>query len=391
MKLEELEAFLQKHHQPKFRLQQLKKALFQEGVSSFAEISTLSKDLRELLEKEVSILSFAVEKVLVSKDKQSLKALLRLQDGNLIEAVLISPIESVWSACVSSQVGCPLACGFCSTGKMGLIRNLTAEEITDQILFWRQYLRGSKSPIGLLEPKLLKRGLSPQKGDLIRNLTAEEITDQILFWIQHLKTTNHKLSTIVYMGMGEPFLNWEEVRKSLTDLIDEKMFGFSSRSISVSTSGIPEGIEQLAMEFPQVNLAVSLHFGNDIKRSQVMPINRKNNLEALRQALKKYFEKTKRKVFLEYVMLSGVNDSSADADKLIEFVKSIGKLQLLHVNLIRYNSTDSEFKSSSKERTVKFRDYLEQNRIGVTIRKSLGEEIQGACGQLATEKSLSKS
>ena len=345
MKLEELEAFLQKHHQPKFRLQQLKKALFQEGVSSFAEISTLSKDLRELLEKEVSILSFAVEKVLVSKDKQSLKALLRLQDGNLIEAVLISPIESVWSACVSSQVGCPLACGFCSTGKMGLIRNLT----------------------------------------------AEEITDQILFWIQHLKTTNHKLSTIVYMGMGEPFLNWEEVRKSLTDLIDEKMFGFSSRSISVSTSGIPEGIEQLAMEFPQVNLAVSLHFGNDIKRSQVMPINRKNNLEALRQALKKYFEKTKRKVFLEYVMLSGVNDSSADADKLIEFVKSIGKLQLLHVNLIRYNSTDSEFKSSSKERTVKFRDYLEQNRIGVTIRKSLGEEIQGACGQLATEKSLSKS
>jgi 23S rRNA (adenine(2503)-C(2))-methyltransferase len=337
MNLEKLEAFLQKHNQPKFRLQQLKKALFQEGVSSFTEISTLSKDLRELLEKELPILSFAVEKVLTSKDGKSMKALLKLQDGNRIEAVLISPIEGVWSACISSQVGCPLACGFCSTGKIGLIRNLT----------------------------------------------AEEITDQILFWIQHLKTTNQKLSTIVYMGMGEPFLNWEEVRQSLTGLVDPTLFGFGARSISVSTSGIPEGIEKLAVEFPQVNLALSLHFGTDAKRNAAMPINRKNNLETLRGALQGYFQKTKRKVFLEYVMLAGVNDSNADADNLIEFVKSIGKLQLLHVNLIRYNATDSDFKSSSKERTVKFRDYLEQNRIGVTIRKSLGEEIQGACGQLA--------
>ena len=169
----------------------------------------------------------------------------------------------------------------------------------------------------------------------------------------------------------------------MRDLTDPKLFGFGSRSISVSTSGIPGGIEKLASEFPQVNLALSLHFADDAKRSASMPINRKNDLEALRESLKKYFEKTKRKVFLEYVMLDRVNDSREDADKLIHFVKSIGKLQLLHVNLIRYNSTDSEFKSSSKERTVEFRDYLVKNRIGVTIRKSLGEEIQGACGQLA--------
>jgi 23S rRNA (adenine(2503)-C(2))-methyltransferase len=354
MNIEKLAAFLQKHNQPKFRLEQIKKALFQDGVSSFVEISTLSKDLRELLKKELSILSFEVKKVLVSKDGKSMKALLKLQDSQRIEAVLISPSEGVWSACVSSQVGCPLACGFCSTGKMGLIRNLTAEEITDQILFWNQYLRGSqrgsKSPIGLLEPKSLN------------------------------------VSTIVYMGMGEPFLNWEAVSESLKNLIDEKLFGFSSRSISVSTSGIPEGIEKLAEKFPQVNLALSLHFSSNVKRSQVMPINRKNNLEVLRQALKKYFAKTKRKVFLEYVMLNGVNDSLKDADDLIKFVKSISKLQLLHINLIRYNSTDSEFKSSSKDQTIKFKEYLVNHNLGVTIRKSLGEEIQGACGQLATEK-----
>lgn len=328
---------MQAQNQPKFRLEQIKKAIYQDGISSFAEISTLSKDLREILGKEINILSFEVQKVLVSKDKQSMKALLKLQDGNLIEAVLIAPKPGVWSACISCQVGCAIGCRFCATGKLGLKRNLT----------------------------------------------AEEITDQILFWIGYLKTTNQKLSTIVYMGMGEPFLNWDNVSQSLRDLIDPKLFCFGSRSISVSTSGIPEGIEKLASEFPQVNLALSLHFGSDQKRSEIMPINRKNNLENLRQALKKYFEKTKRKVFLEYVMLNGVNDSSEDADKLIDFVRSIGKLQLLHVNLIRYNSTDSEFKSSSKERTVMFRDYLEKNKIEVTIRKSLGEEIQGACGQLA--------
>jgi 23S rRNA (adenine(2503)-C(2))-methyltransferase len=347
MNIEKLEAFLQKHNQPKFRLQQIQKAVFQESASSFSEISTLSKDLRENLEQEMKILSFEVEKILTSKDGKSMKALLKLQDGNLIEAVLISPIAGVWSACVSSQVGCPLACGFCSTGKMGLVRNLKAEEITDQILFWNQQLKTTCLPD---------------------------------------RQANQKLSTIVYMGMGEPFLNWEEVRKSLADLIDEKKFNFASRNISVSTSGIPEGIEKLSQEFPQVNLALSLHFGSETKRSQIMPINRKNNLEALRQSLKKYLALTKRKIFLEYVMLSGVNDSMDDADDLIRFVKSIEKLQLMHVNLIRYNSTGSRFHSSSKERTLRFKEYLASHNLGVTIRKSLGEEIQGACGQLATKK-----
>jgi len=347
MNLQKLETILQAQNQPKFRAAQIKKAIFRDGISSFAEISTLSKDLREVLTKEISILSFEVQQVLVSKDGESMKALLKLQDGNLIEAVLIAPKVGVWSACISCQVGCAIGCKFCATGKMGLKRNLTAEEITDQILFWIQHLRKSK----------------------IQNPND--------------KIQNYDISTIVYMGMGEPLLNWGQVSQSLRDLIDPTLFGFGARSISVSTSGIPEGIEALATEFPQVNLALSLHFADDAKRSESMPINRKNNLEKLKIALQNYFLKTKRKVFLEYVMLSDINDSSEDADKLIRFVKSIGKLQLLHVNLIRYNSTDSQFKSSSKERTAMFRDYLEKNRIGVTIRKSLGEEIQGACGQLA--------
>ncbi len=339
MNILKLEEILYSEKQPKFRFQQIKKAIFQEGILDFSKISTISKELRELLTEKFSILSFKAKKNLISRDKKSIKALLELSDGNLIETVLLSPMEDVWSACVSVQVGCQMGCRFCATGKMGFKRNLEAEEITDQILFWRGYLKENK--------------------------------------------IEGKFSNIVYMGMGEPFMNWEEVKKSLHNLIDPEIFGFGSRNISVSTSGIPDGIEALAQEFPQINLAVSLHFADNEKRSENMPINQKNNLEDLRKAIGNYFQKTNRKIFLEYVMLEGINDGKADADKLIKFVKSIGKLQLLHINLICYNSTDAFFKSSSKEKTRWFRDYLENNRISVTIRKSLGEEIKGACGQLA--------
>lgn len=345
MDIKKLEQFLKDNNQPKFRMGQIKKAVFQDGVSSFSEITTLSKDFRESLGREMSVLSFDVEKVLVAKNKQSMKALLRLRDGNLIETVLISPISDSWSACISCQVGCQMGCRFCATGKMGFKRNLSAEEITDQVLFWRQYLR------------------------------KNEITGSF--------------SNIVYMGMGEPFNNWDEVSVSIRNLTDPDLFGFGSRSISVSTAGIAEGIERMAQEFPQVNLAISLHFATDKKRTEFMPINKKDNLESLRVALRRYFELTKRKVFLEYVMLEGMNDSSSDAFDLAKYIKSIGKLQLLHVNLIRYNATSDlpagGLAPSSRIRTERFRAELERYGIPVTIRKSLGEEIQGACGQLAGE------
>jgi len=362
MNIEKLETFLQRKAQPKFRLDQIKKAIFQDGISSFSDMTNLSKDLRQALEKEMKILSFKVEKILVSKDGKSAKALLKLHDGNLIEVVLISPLENTWSVCVSSQVGCALACDFCSTGRGGFKRNLSAEEITDQVLFWKEWLKKNS---GVQNP------LCPD--EYVETSPSE----------YRRRGNENDISNVVYMGMGEPFLNWEEVKESLKNLIDPKLFGIGARSVSVSTAGLPDGIEKLAREFPQVNLALSLHAATDEKRSSLMPINQRNDLDALRAALKKYFSLTNRKVFLEYIMLDKVNDSRADARDLAEFVKSIGKLQLLHINLIRYNAADAGFKASSKEQTLKFKKYLLGQNLSVTIRKSLGEEIGGACGQLA--------
>ena len=338
MQLEKLKNILAGNGEPNFRLSQIQKAIYQDGVSTFSEISTISKSLSELLEWEMKILSFDVEKVLVAKDKNSIKALLKLSDGNRIETVLLSPMENKRSVCISSQVGCALNCGFCATGKSGFQRNLTAEEISDQVLFWHQYLK--------------------------KNFQKE------------------KISSIVYMGMGEPFLNWEEVKKSLEVLIDKNLFAFGSRSISVSTAGIPEGIGKLAEEFPQINLAISLHFATDEKRNRFMPINKKYNLAELKKALKNYFSKTNRQIFVEYVMLSGINDGEEDAYALSAYLKSIGNRQLLHVNLIYYNETGKEFKASSGNKMHLFKEYLEKGGMSVTIRKSLGQEVEGACGQL---------
>lgn len=188
------------------------------------------------------------------------------------------------------------------------------------------------------------------------------------------------------MGMGEPFLNWENVREAIKNLHDPELFNFGWRSLSISTAGIPEGIEKMVEEFPQVNLAVSLHFADDEKRSQYMPINRKYNLEKLRLALQNYFSKCRRKVFVEYVMLSGINDRQKDAQDLIRYLKSVGNAGLLHVNLISYNAASGIFRPSSRERMQEFKNYLLGNGIGATIRKSLGTDIQGACGQLAGKK-----
>jgi len=355
MQLEKLKKILTDNGEPKFRLSQIQKAIYQDGVSGFSEISTISKNLRELLEKEMRILSFDTEKVLVAKDGLSIKALLKLSDGSKIESVLLSPLPGKWSVCISSQVGCPLNCAFCATGKGGFQRNLTAEEITDQVLFWRQYL-GKNQNVNL---KMQNDNAK------IKNYAGNDI------------------SNIVFMGMGEPFLNWEEVKKSLKVLVDKNLFAFGSRSISVSTAGIPEGIKNLAEEFPQINLAISLHFATDEKRNQFMPINKKYNLAELKKALKDYFSRTNRQVFIEYVMLAGINDHEEDAYVLSTYLKSIGNRQLIHVNLIAYNETGKEFKASSGNKTYLFRDYLEKGGMSVTIRKSLGQEVAGACGQLA--------
>lgn len=342
MNIAEIEKYFLESGEPKFRLDQIKKAVYKMGIIDFSEMSTLSKDLRKKLVTNFKILSVVPIEVLTSETKDSIKALLKLSDGSIVETVLISPKPGTWSACISCQVGCAVNCSFCATGKLGFKRNLTSEEITDQVLFWKSYL---------------------QKNNIEGNFT-----------------------NIVYMGMGEPFLNFEEVEKSLNQIIGSDFYDFSSRKVSVSTSGIMDRLEEFAEKFPQVNLAVSLHSADPEKRSQLMPINKKYDLEKIKTSLSEYLKKYKRKVFIEYLMIDGINDSIEDTKILVEYLKSIGSVYLLHTNLIRYNETSGEYRPSSKNKVKAFEKYLKDGRINVTIRKSLGEDIKAACGQLAGEK-----
>jgi 23S rRNA (adenine(2503)-C(2))-methyltransferase len=345
MDIKKLAEILARNHQPRFRINQIIKAVYGDGIPTFSEISNIPQDLREILEGKMRMLSFEADKILISSDKKSVKAGLKLKDENLIETVLLSANPGLWSACVSSQAGCPMNCAFCATGAGGFRRNLTAEEITDQILFWKQYMC--------------------------------------------LHKISGKISSVVYMGMGEPFLNWESVRASLKDLTDKKLFGFGARSISISTVGILGGINKLAADFPQINMAISLHFCDNPKRTRFMPANRTYNLERLKEDLDGYFKRSNRKVFLEYILFKGINDSPEDAWKLAEFVRRSKKPRLLHVNLIRYNKSAGGMKleSSGQTQSIKFKNYLLKNNINCTIRKSLGTDIQGACGQLVASYS----
>lgn len=332
-----------KNNIPSYRLKQIQKAIFFEVQDSFLSISSLPMELRDILEKEIKILPFEIKTVLVSKDNRAIKALLLLEDKNLIETVLISPKPDVWSACISSQVGCALGCLFCATGKGGFKRNLTTDEITSQILFWRQYLKNNK--------------------------------------------IEGSFSNIVYMGMGEPFLNWENVKKSIQELTDPELFAFRNRGIAVSTAGVVDRIEEFMETFPQANLAISLHFADDTKRSQFMKVNKLHDLSKLKEALKNYLAKNNRRIFIEYILMDKVNDTRKDALKLAKFLKEISTAKLLHVNLIRYNSIGFGLNPSPPEATQKFKDILKKEGVTVTIRKSLGTDIAGACGQLAGEKS----
>jgi 23S rRNA (adenine(2503)-C(2))-methyltransferase len=339
MKIKELEQFLSAKGMPKFRLNQIIKAIYQDSILSFQEMSTLPKDLRAEMDKTIKILSFEPVKVLISDDQASAKVLFKTPDNLNFESVIMKNKADRWTVCLSSQIGCPIGCPFCATGKNGFKRNLTSEEITDQVLFWQNYLK--------------------------------------------INSPKTKLDSIVFMGMGEPFLNWENVKQAIKKITDPGLFGFGNRNISVSTIGIIEGIKKIAKEFPQINLAVSLHAASDKKRNMLVPINEQHNLKKLRQAIDLYIEQTNRKVFFEYTMLENVNDSQHDAVELGEYVKSFAKPYLILVNLIPYNETSKNFSPTSSREIEKFKNELMRNKVQATVRKSLGKEIEGACGQLA--------
>lgn len=342
MSPEKIQEFIAKHKQPSYRAQQAITMIVEGNITTVEELSVWPKNLRQAAETEVPLLTISNKRLLRSSTDQAFKALLKLADGNVLETVLMAPKPGLWTTCISSQVGCAMACTFCATGKLGLVRNLTAEEITDQVLFWIQFMKQEKLP-------------------------------------------GH-LNNIVYMGMGEPMANLPEVEKSLSILTDPNVFGFGQRHISVSTSGLIPGMIKLAKDWPQVNLALSLHSANDAERSAMMPVNKRFNLEKLQRALQTYFEHTNRKVFLEYILLNGKNDTPRHAEELIDFIQKIGKPHLLHVNLIVYNKTDSEYEETPREQARIFAEALRAKGVNATIRKNLGRDIQGACGQLAGEK-----
>ncbi|MBO5911310.1 MAG: 23S rRNA (adenine(2503)-C(2))-methyltransferase RlmN [Elusimicrobiaceae bacterium] len=339
MNFETVKAYIKEAGLPNFRIKQVQEALFKKGISSWEEATNLPADLRESLQKDCPILSFKVSKIVVSQKDKVAKALLTLNDGLQIETVLLKP-QDTWSVCVSSQVGCALHCSFCSTGKMGFKRDLTAEEITDQVLMWFQYLRKEK--------------------------------------------LGERISSVVFMGMGEPLLNYVNVVTAARELSSENHLNIGARHISISTSGIADKLHKLAVDLPQANLAISLHNADNKERSKIMPVNRKFDLDDLKKALEEYIAMTGRQVFLEYSVLENINSRPEHIRKLADWIYSIKDNYLLHVNLIACNLGRGE---KTDDRVVShFAAGLKAMGIGVTIRKSMGNDILAACGQLAAQK-----
>ncbi|HOX22164.1 MAG TPA: 23S rRNA (adenine(2503)-C(2))-methyltransferase RlmN [Elusimicrobiales bacterium] len=338
MNLEALKDYLAGHGIKNYRLEQIRKAVYSQAAASWDEMTALPAELREELAPKFPILSLKMVDMRVSRHSGARKALLELKDGARIETVLLNT-SSGWSVCVSSQAGCSVRCVFCATGKAGFKRNLSAQEIEEQVLFWLQHVRK-----------------------------------------EHLA---ERISTVVYMGMGEPFLNYKEVVQSVHYLSSPERFGIGQRHISISTCGFPRGIVRLAGDLPQVNLALSLHSVDELERSRMIPVNRRFGLEELKKALSIYIKKTKREVFLEYAVMKGHNDSPAHARKLIEWIRSIPGAYLLHVNLIPCNRVRGSRFEAELADAERFAARLEPAGVKTTVRRSLGPDIGAACGQLA--------
>jgi len=318
-----------------FRAKQVYEWLWKKDASSFEEMLSLSKKLRSQLEEHFEIDHIEIQDQQISTDK-TIKCAFNTYDSRVVEGVLI-PTSKRMTACISSQVGCSLACKFCATGKLKLMRNLTAGEMVDQVV----YLRNQ----------------------------AESRYDT-------------SLSNIVYMGMGEPLLNYNNMLRSTELLTSEKGLGISPRRITVSTAGIAKMIKKLGDDEVKFNLALSLHAANDEKRTQIMEINESNNLEALREALEYFHEKTGSRVTFEYIIFKDFNDSIEDAQELAEFAKCVP----CKVNIIEYNPIDGgEFEQASTKKVDAFAEYLENKNMIVNVRRSRGKDIDAACGQLANK------
>ena len=321
---------------PKFRIKQFLHAVFKEGKTDYNKIQVLPSDLKQKLIHALPVLSIKPILHVVSAKKDTEKALFEIDGGQKIEAVLLRYNDGRNSICISSQAGCQMGCKFCATGTMKFGRNLTAEEIFDQVFYFHIHL--------------LKQGAS--------------------------------ISNIVYMGMGEPFMNYDNVLESVRMINNPDYLNLAARRITISTSGIVDGIKKLTDEPLQVNLALSLHAPTQAMRESIMPVARRWKLDELLDVINQYTSKTKRRVSFEYVMLNGINDQPETAEELAKI--SHGKLT--HINIIPYNSTDiAGITGSEKNNIIKFKNILQKNGISVTVRVTMGQDIAAACGQLANK------
>lgn len=335
LSLDEMKAFFVENGEKAFRAKQLYEWLWQKSARSFEQMTNLSKSLREKLEQHFELPAVQVAEEQISSD-HTIKNAFKLADGKITEGVLI-PTTKRMTACISSQIGCSLACKFCATGKLKLMRNIRFDEIYDQVAIIKE---------------------------------------------QAEKHYQRPLSNIVYMGMGEPLLNYSQLLKSVERITAEDGLGMSPKRITVSTAGIAKLIKRLGDDEVKFNLALSLHAANDEKRSHIMPINEQNNLEALAEALKHFYDKTGSRVTFEYIIFKDFNDELQDAAELAEFCKNVP----CKINIIEYNPIDDgEFQQARPEKVDAFADFLESRNLVVNVRRSRGKDIDAACGQLANK------
>lgn len=338
LNLVDLQEYLQSIGQKSFRAKQLFEWLWKKNAHSFDEMTNLPSSFRELLSEEFYIDHIHLSDKQISKDG-TVKCAFSIGESQVIEGVLI-PTKSRTTACISSQVGCSLSCTFCATGRLKLLRNLSAGEIVDQVVF-------------LNEESLTNHG----KG----------------------------LTNIVYMGMGEPLLNYKNVLKSTELLCSDEGLGISPRRITVSTAGISKMIKKLGDDQVKFNLALSLHAANDIKRNKIMEINESNNLAELSDALSYFYEKTGSRITFEYIIFKDFNDQPEDAFELAAFAKCVP----CKINIIEYNPIDDgEFQQADSAKVNTFASILESKNMIVNIRRSRGKDIDAACGQLANKNKI---
>ncbi|MFK8058042.1 MAG: 23S rRNA (adenine(2503)-C(2))-methyltransferase RlmN [Saprospiraceae bacterium] len=334
---EQLATWFDEQGEKKFRLKQLNQWLWQHGETDFDAMTNLGLGLRQNLKEHFDIPTLE-EDVRQKSNDGTIKLRWKLHDGHLMESVLI-PVakDDRYTVCVSSQIGCSLTCSFCATGTMKRVRNLTAGEIYDQV----------------------KRV----------NDICKEVYD-------------HGLTNIVYMGMGEPLLAYAPVMRSIELITSPDGMGMSPRRITISTAGIAKAILRLAKDQSKVNLALSLHAGDDTKRSNIMPINDSNNLEVLMDALEEYYNLTGNKMSYEYIALRGFNDSEQDAHLLANLCKRFP----VHVNVIEYNTIEGgQFQKTDPQVLDRFARVLRERGVMITVRRSRGKDIDAACGQLANK------